>query len=207
MLNQKEALILLKKYSFKTPKTVLFKTHHLEDIDIKFPVALKVDSQDVVHKSDLGLVFLNIRNLDELNRHLKTSHTILKMHDVKEFNFVVQEMVKGQEIIIGMKRDDIFGPVILFGLGGVFVEVLKDVSMRIAPISRKDCLEMINEIKGKKLLEGFRNIKKINKEVLVDALMNLSKLARREKNIREIDFNPIMINDKEAIVVDARFIC
>jgi acyl-CoA synthetase (NDP forming) len=114
-------------------------------------------------------------------------------------------MVNGQEIIIGMKRDVIFGQVILFGLGGVFVEVLKDVSLRIAPLIIKDCRDMINEIKGKKILYGFRNIPKTNQLAIIDLLLKTSKLAINEKNIAELDFNPVMV-DKKAVVVDARII-
>jgi acyl-CoA synthetase (NDP forming) len=128
------------------------------------------------------------------------------MHNVKKYNFVVQEMIKGQEIIMGIKRDEIFGPVILFGLGGVLVEILKDVSMRIAPLSKRDCKEMIEEIKGSKLLDGYRNIKKVNKEKIIELLLNLSDLAVNEKEIEEIDFNPVIVNEKNAVVVDARII-
>jgi acyl-CoA synthetase (NDP forming) len=130
--------------------------------------------------------------------------TILKMHNIKNYNFIVQEMFKGQELIIGMKRDKTFGPVILLGLGGIFVEVIKDFSMRIAPLTKKDSYDMIEELKGKKLLEGYRGKKKISKDAIVDILMKLSNLSIKEKDISEIDFNPVMINDKEACVVDAR---
>jgi len=206
MLTQDKAIGLLKKYRIKTPKTLLFKQTELKKINIDFPVALKIDSSEIIHKSDLGLVFTNIKTIHELNRHLKTISTVLKMRNIKKYNFVVQEMIKGQEIIMGIKRDEIFGPVILFGLGGVLVEILKDVSMRIAPLSKKDCKEMIDEIKGSKLLDGYRNIKKVNKEEIIALLMKLSALAVNEKEIDEIDFNPVIVNEKNAIVVDARII-
>jgi len=206
MLTQEKAIGLLKKYKMKTPRTLLFKQTEIKKIKINFPVALKVDSSEIIHKSDLGLVFTNIKTIHELNRHMKTISIVLKMHNIKKYNYVVQEMIKGQEIIMGIKRDNIFGPVILFGLGGVLVEILKDVSMRVAPLSKRDCNEMIDEIKGSKLLDGYRNIKKVNKEEIIDLLMKLSDLAIKEKQIEEIDFNPVIVNERAAIVVDARII-
>lgn len=205
LVEQKKASELLRKYSIPQPKTIIFKEEFF-DKKINYPVVLKVDSPDIIHKSDFGVIFLNLKNQEELNRALKTEMTILKMHNIKNYKFIVQEMFKGQELIIGMKRDKTFGPVILLGLGGIFVEVLKDVSMRVAPVSKKDCYEMIDELKGKKLFEGYRNIEPINKESIVDILMKLSKLSISEKEIVEIDFNPVMINKTNACVVDARMI-
>ena len=103
-------------------------------------------------------------------------------------------------------RPEVFDTVIVFGLGGVFTEIIKDVSMRVAPLTIKDCYDMINEIKGKKIFEGYRNIKPIKKERIVEVLMNLSKFAMNEKHIKEIDFNPVIFNEKHITVVDARMI-
>lgn len=205
LLNQKRASDLLRKYSIELPKTIIFE-NPLFDKKINYPVVLKIDSPEIIHKSDFGVIFLDLKNQEEVNRALKTEITILKMHDIQDYKFIVQEMVKGQELIMGMKRDKTFGPVILLGLGGIFVEVLKDVSMRIAPLTKKDCYEMIDELKGKKLLEGFRNTKAVDITKIIDLLMKLSKLAMSEKNITEIDFNPVMVDDKKACVVDARMI-
>ena len=166
---------------------------------------MKIDSPEVTHKSDLGLVVTDIKSSSEAKQQLKLCEDKLKKYHINDYRFLLQKQIEGQEIIIGMKRDLIFGPAILFGLGGVFVEVLKDYSMRIAPLSRKDCLDMINEIKGKKIISGFRNIPAINKEKIISLLLKLSKLAMNEKDIMEIDFNPVMIN-RNAEVVDARII-
>lgn len=206
LIEQKEVLKLLKKYNLTYPKTLIFSESKLEDIKLKFPVALKVDSPQIIHKSDFGVVHINIKDMPELNRHLKTLSTLMKMHNITKYSFIVQEMVKGQELIIGMNRDKVFDTVIVFGLGGVFTEIIKDVSMRVAPLTIKDCYDMINEIKGKKIFEGYRNIKPIKKERIVEVLMNLSKFAMNEKHIKEIDFNPVIFNEKHITVVDARMI-
>ena len=204
LLQQKEVLILLQKYSILYPKTVIIKT--VSDIDkFSYPAVLKIDSPEVSHKSDLGLVITDIKNSSEAKQKLKLCEDKLKKYNINDYRFILQKQIEGQEIIIGMKRDPIFGPAILFGLGGVFVEVLKDYSMRIAPLSRKDCLDMINEIKGKKILSGFRNIPAVNKEKIISLLLKISKLAMNETEILEIDFNPVMIN-RNAEVVDARII-
>ena len=206
LIEQKEVLKLLRKYNLVYPKTLIFSESKLESIKLKFPVALKVDSSQIIHKSDFGVVHIGIKDLFELNRHLKTLSTLMKMHNITKYSFIVQEMVKGQELIIGMNRDEVFDTVIVFGLGGVFTEIIKDVSMRVAPLTKKDCYDMIDEIKGKKIFEGYRNIKPIKKERLVEVLMNLSKLAMNEKHFKEIDFNPVMFNEKHITVVDARMI-
>ncbi len=205
LISQKKAGELLRKFSISQPKTIIFKEPEFNK-KINYPVVLKVDSPEIIHKSDFGVIFLNLKNKDEVNRALKTEMTILKMHNIQNYDFIVQEMFKGQELIMGMKRDKTFGPVILLGLGGIFVEVIKDISMRIAPLAKKDCYEMIQELKGKNLLEGYRGKKEVSKDAIVDVLLKLSKLSLSEKNISEIDFNPVIVNEKEACVVDARMI-
>ena len=108
LINQHDSLKILKKYSIKYPKMVIFKDINFKSLKIKFPVALKVDSNDVIHKSDMKLVKVNIVSLNELKSHLKTFRTIIRMHNIKHYKFIVQEMVSGQEIIIGMKPQDSF---------------------------------------------------------------------------------------------------
>jgi len=204
LLEQNESIKLLKRYNIRTVKTQIF-TSFPKKISIPFPLALKIDSCEVIHKSDFGLVVINIKDLGELNSELNKFKRIIAKKKIKKYSFVIQEMLKGQELIMGMKRDEVFGPVILFGLGGVFVEVLKDISMRVAPITKKDATEMIREIKGHSLLKGYRNLPAVPIENLVEMLLNLSKLSINEKNISEIDFNPV-ISGKVLTVVDARII-
>ncbi len=207
LLNQKEALDILIKYNIAFPQTAIFLDRgDISNLKINYPVALKIDSPEIMHKSDMGGVFTDISSSVELWKKVEILEQRLKEKQIKEYKFVLQEMVKGTEFIIGMKSDKTFGKVIVFGLGGVFVEVLKDVSMRIAPLSIKDCKEMMDEIKGKKLLEGFRNNPAVNKEKIIELLLKVSQLSLKEKEISEIDFNPVIANEKTALVVDARII-
>jgi len=115
-------------------------------------------------------------------------------------------MFYGNEVAIGMNRDDQFGPTIMFGLGGIFIEILKDVSLRVAPINKNEALEMIKEIKGFKILDGARGNKKANINTLVDILVNVSNLSLKEEQIKSIDFNPVIVNESKALVADFRII-
>lgn len=205
-LSQKEVGKLLKKYRISMPETHILSSSHITGTGLKFPAVLKVDSPEVIHKSDMGLVFTGLRSIHDINSSLHTAQTILEMHRIKDYSFVLQETARGHEVIMGMKRDRAFGPVIIFGLGGIFVEVIKDVSMRIAPLTKEMAVEMIEEIKGAKILSGYRNTKPANKEKLAGLLVKLSELSIKEKHIQEIDFNPVIANEKEAVVVDARMI-
>jgi acyl-CoA synthetase (NDP forming) len=204
LLSQKSAMYLLNKYGLKYPKTDFFKL--VLPKNLQYPVALKVDSPQVIHKSDLGLVFTNICTENDLKHAILECKILLRKQGIKEYSFVAQEMINGTELIMGMKQDKIFGPVVLFGLGGIFVEILKDVSLRVAPLTRKDCHDMIQEIKSKELLQGYRNQPPVDKNLIVDSLLRLSKLSVSEKDLLEIDFNPIILNKKGAFVVDARVI-
>jgi len=116
-----------------------------------------------------------------------------------------QDYASGEEVILGAKMDDAFGPVVLFGMGGVFVELMKDVSFRVAPITRKDAREMIKEIKGYPLLTGFRGAKPVNLKVLEESLVNLSSLAYAER-IKELDINPFIVNSVSGRAVDIRIV-
>ncbi len=160
---------------------------------INYPVVLKVFSLKGVHKSKKGGVVVNIKNEKEL---IKAWNDLSK---VEKDGVLIQEMVFGKELIVGMKNDPQFGPVILFGLGGIFVEVLKDVSLRIAPVDKKEALEMIKETKAYGLLSGL----KLDK--LIEIIVSLSDLSLKE-GLKEVDFNPVIINEKQVLIVDARFL-
>jgi acetate---CoA ligase (ADP-forming) subunit beta len=191
-----EILRLFKKYNLDFIDSKIIKNE--KDLDnLKYPVVMKVASENVVHKSDVGGVIVGIKNIEEA----KESYEKLKKISDK---IVVQTMAKGKEVIIGMKRDDQFGPVIMFGLGGIFVELMKDVSFRICPVDKKNALEMIKEIKSSKILEGIRGDKPVNIDKLANIIVEISKLSIKE-DIEEIDLNPVMVNEKNAIIVDARF--
>jgi acetyl-CoA synthetase (ADP-forming) len=167
---------------------------------IGYPVALKIFGSQIFHKVDIGGVRTKINNQDELRKAF-SSLSVIKNID----GMIVQKMEFGQQVFIGMKRDNQFGPVLMFGLGGIFVEVLKDISFRICPVSEKEALSMIKEIKGYKILEGVRGKQGVNIKELTEMIVRVSRLALKETNIKEIDFNPVLANEKEIKAVDFKF--
>lgn len=175
---------------------------------IGFPVVLKIVSPDILHKTDIGAVKTGIENEQELEKSFQQILcSVKKKRPQAEIEGVlVQEQIQGTEVVIGMKKDRTFGPVLMFGLGGVLVEVLKDVAFRVAPITKTQGLEMIKEIKGFKVLKGFRGKKPVNLDTITEILVKVSNLSLKEKEIKEIDLNPVMVNEKRALVVDPRFL-
>jgi len=163
---------------------------------IGYPVVMKVVSEKISHKTEAGGVVVGIKNEVEA---LAASEKLLKLGKV-----MVQEMVSGIEVIIGSKKDPVFGPVIMFGLGGIFVELFKDVSFRVAPINKKEALEMMQETKGYKLLSGFRG-KKGDIEKVAESLVKISNYVYENK-IEELDVNPMIVRENDAIAVDARVV-
>ena len=177
---------------------------------IGYPVVLKVSSKKPLHKTDLGLVKLDIKDAKELEKAwseiIETAEKKIRQPAEKIEGILVQKELKGEEIMIGMKRDAQFGPVIMFGLGGIFVEALKDVSFRIAPVKKENAYRMMGEIKGHKVLQGLRGQKPVNLDKLAEIIVALSKLSLAEKKIKEIDLNPVIANERGAQVADARFL-
>jgi len=169
---------------------------------IGYPVVLKVLSPEVVHKSDRGGVKLNLKNASEVE--LAYKEIISAFADKKLIGVTVQEMVKpGLEAIVGVSRDPAFGPVLMFGLGGVFVEVLKDVSFKILPVTEADIEEMIKELRGYKLLQGYRG-EAVDIPALKELLLKVSDMVMENPEISELDLNPVFLYPKGAMAVDAR---
>jgi acetyl-CoA synthetase (ADP-forming) len=172
-----------------------------------FPVVAKIVSPDVIHKSDVGGVILNLEDEREVEGAFKKIRSICEASNYRFAGMLVEPMAPpGTETIIGGKRDPQFGPVLLFGLGGIFVEVFKDVSFRVAPIEREDALEMISELKALPLLRGIRGRKPSDIDALVDSLLRVSEMMMREERIKELDLNPTLAYEKGCRVVDARVI-
>jgi len=209
-ISQEKALRLLKKKRFPVVKSVFAKEKDIlkKAKKLSFPIVLKLISPDIVHKSDANIIFLNIENEEDLQKNCEKAIKNAKKfkRNAKIEGFLLQEMISGQEVIIGMKQDEQFGPVIMFGLGGIFVEVLKDVSFRVAPVEREIALEMVKEIKGYKILEGIRGKKKANIDEIINIIRKVSLLVEKDKKIQEIDFNPVIVNEKEAKIVDFRIL-
>lgn len=177
--------------------------------ELGYPVVLKVSSEDISHKSDSGGVKINL--LDSIS--VEKAHDEIMAScsayapDAKIEGVSVQRMArKGTEIIMGMTRDANFGPVIMFGLGGIFVEILKDVAFRIVPLDQRDAEQMISEIKGKKLLEGYRGQEPVDVACLQQMLVKLSDFVHTTPGIEEIDMNPVIAYRNDAVVVDARIV-
>ena len=174
-----------------------------------FPVVLKIASPDIVHKSDGGGVRLGLKTAsqvskayDDIMQAIRQKYPQARLHGV-----AVQKMARpGVEVIVGMSKDAQFGPVLMFGLGGILVEVLKDVSFRIVPLSRRDAAEMIREIKGYPLLEGYRGQEAVDISYLEELLLKVSDFVEKNPEIRELDLNPIFAYGDGAIAVDARVI-
>jgi acyl-CoA synthetase (NDP forming) len=178
-------------------------------VSIGFPIVLKIASPDIVHKSDAGGVKVGLKNKTEVEKAYSEIMKAAKQKfpKAKIEGAAVQKMARpGIEIIIGTFKDAQFGPVIMFGLGGIFVEVLKDVSFRIVPIERRDAAEMIKEIKGYPLLKGYRGTEPAHLPSLEDILMKVSNFIDKTREIKEIDLNPVIMYKDSAIAVDARIL-
>ena len=202
-LAENEVKDILKAYKINTTNYRLVnKIEDLDKIGLKFPVALKVCSNKILHKTDVGGVKLGIKDMNELKKSFKE----FRKKFPKENLLVDQMAEKGVEIIIGLVQDPTFGISIMCGIGGIFTELYKDVTFRIVPLEKNDAEQMVEEIKGKKLLEGFRNIQ-ANKQLVIDLIMKVSKIGEElNDHIDQMDLNPVFVYEKDICVVDAKLI-
>lgn len=176
---------------------------------IGFPVVLKIVSPDIIHKSDVGGVIINVKNEAEVRTaYRKILKKIKKLSpEAKIVGILVQKMApQSTEVIVGAIKDPQFGQTLMFGLGGIFVELLKDVTFRVAPITREDASEMIKKVKAFPLLNGYRNTPPADLNAIINVLLNASRLVMDHPEIKELDLNPIMAYETGAITVDARII-
>ncbi len=212
VLLEHEAKALIGDYGIPVTRVKVAKS---EDEAVEFareiglPVVLKIVSPDVLHKSDVGGVKVNLKTEEEVRRAYREiiENVKSKVPNARIVGILVQEFApSGVEVIIGLIRDPQFGPTVMFGLGGVFVEVFKDVSFRVAPLTERDAYEMIEEIKGKVLLEGYRGTQPADKKAIVDALIKVGQIGLEIPEIKEMDLNPIMAYPTGIKVVDARVI-
>ena len=205
----KEALDLIKCYGLAVPDYRLAKSME-EAVEawrsLNDPVVMKINRPHISHKTDVGAIRLNLNSKAEMKESFRD---LLSIAHGNELEVLIQPMAsKAQEIILGAKRDEIFGPVILFGLGGIFVETFKDVVWRVAPINREEARHMINQIKGRQILSGIRGEKPLDTNAIEDFLVRLSQLMLDFPQIREVDINPLMVfgEAQGALAVDARVI-
>ena len=177
--------------------------------EIGYPTVFKILSPDVIHKFDVGGVILDINSPEDAKIAYNQIIQNVKTHkpDAKINGILIQEMAPAStEVIVGAIKDPQFGPTIMFGLGGTFVEVMKDVSFRIAPITEEDAKEMITEIKAYPILQGYRGQSRRDLEEITKILLNTSRLVVDFLEIKELDLNPVMVYSKGAKTVDARII-
>ena len=174
------------------------------------PLALKVVSPDILHKSDAGGVKVGLKDAAEVEAAVRAMMKLPAIERARIDGFLLEEMAApGQEIVIGGLRDPQFGPLVMVGLGGVFIEVLADVSFRICPITRLDAAEMLDELKGAALLAGARGRKPVSRDAIVDALLKVGGaggLMMTHEDIAEADINPLIVSEHGAVAVDARFV-
>ena len=212
LLTEIESKELLKAAKIPVVETKLA-TSKTEAVELAkkmgFPVVMKIVSPDVAHKSDAGGVKLNIQNATQVGKAYSEILASVKKHNPKAkiVGLTVQKMAKqGIEVIIGMTKDAQFGPVIMFGLGGILVEVLKDVSFRIVPMTKRDAAEMITEIKGFPILKGYRGQDPADVPYLEELIVKVSDFVDKNPEIKELDLNPVFAYKSGALAVDARII-
>lgn len=211
-LTEEEASALLRKYGIPTVDGRLAKSRE-EAVqaaeELGYPVVLKIVSPDILHKTDAGGVLLGIEDGEGLRKGYREV-----LRNAREYKpeariqgvLVQKQAPRGREVIVGAVQDPQFEGVVMFGLGGVFVEVLKDVSFRIAPIDEKEALSMIEEIKGYPLLTGFRGEEKSDIEALAGIISAVSRMIMDERDIKEMDINPLLVYPRGALAVDVRMI-
>ncbi len=208
VLTEHESKKLLSKYGIAvTKESIAQNADEAYEIasQIGTPVAMKISSPDISHKSDVGGVELNIAASDAKATYDNIISRIKKVvPDARIEGILVQQMApRGHEMIVGIKKDAQFGHALMFGLGGIFVEVYKDVSFRVAPIGIKEARDMISEIKGYPILKGIRGRKPADIDAIARVLVSVSEMAQKE-NIIELDINPLIAGETQAIAVDAR---
>ncbi len=213
-LLEQEAYEILKAYNFPVVTSIMAENEvqAMEAAEkIGFPVVLKVASPDVLHKFDFGGVKLNLKTKTEVRKAFQEiqKNVLAKKPDAEIKGMIVEEMAaEGKEIILGMNRDPQFGPILMFGMGGIYVEALEDVSFRLAPIRELTAMMMITRTKTHKILEGFRGEKAYDIEAIADCLKRLSQLVTDFEDILELDINPLIVYEKGkgCAIVDARII-
>ena len=203
-LSEYESKQVLAEYQIPVTKEVLVddaKALARAGQEIGYPVVLKGCSSDIAHKTEKGLIRVDIRNEEEASSAFEE---IMGNMSGPEDAVLVQEMVKGQrELVIGLTRDAQFGPCVMFGLGGIFTEILKDISFRVAPLEKRDALDMMRDIKGHKILDAVRGMEAADLDILADILIKEGQIGLENEKVKEIDINPVIISGSNPVAVDA----
>jgi acyl-CoA synthetase (NDP forming) len=204
-LSEYDSKQLLRSYGFPVVREKLVQS---QDAAVKaaqeigFPLVLKGCSPAIAHKTEKKLIEVDLRTLEEV--HQAYERILERVGDTPLDGILVQEMVKGtRELVIGMIRDPQFGPCVMFGLGGIFTEVLKDVTFRVAPLEERDASEMVQEIKGAAILKAFRGMAAVDLELLHSMLVQMGKLGLEIEAVKEVDVNPLIVRGSRPVAVDA----
>ncbi len=204
VLSEHESKAVLRAYGIRvTKEREVYDESGLRDAlaEIGFPLVVKASDPSISHKTERGLVHVDIRSEQEA---LAAFSRIMDEANAGTVRVLVQEMIKGdRELVAGVTRDPQFGPCVMFGLGGIFTEILQDISFRVAPVDRSEALEMIREIRGRKILEGVRGMPAADLDQLADILIQLGQIGIERDEIKEIDINPIILSENGPVAVDA----
>lgn len=203
-LSEYESKQVLAFYQIPVTREILVKD--VKDLnkatqEIGYPLVIKGCSSMISHKTEKDLIKIDIRNNNEAGSAFEE---IITSMDSADKAVLVQELVKGKrELVVGMTRDAQFGPCVMFGLGGIFTEILKDISFRLAPMERRDAIEMMQEIKGHKILDAVRGMEAADLDILADMLINVGRIGVENDSVSEIDINPVVISGSKSVAVDA----
>ena len=205
---------ILAAYGIDVPRSVRIEgPEQLDDAfqELTAPLVLKVISPDILHKSEVGGVCLDLKDLGAVRTAMESMGENARADGYRIEGYLLEEMIRsGHAVVIGGIRDPSFGQLVMFGLGGVFVEVLRDVSFRICPIARRDAAEMIHELRGAPILAGARGGIAVRESILIDALMAVGGkdglLLELGDQLMELDINPVIVSATRAVAVDARFV-
>ncbi len=200
-MNEYEAKTLLKNVGIRVPNsTVVRSEEDLKNMNLRYPLVAKVLSDEILHKSDVGGVILRIQNEND------AIYAFKKIHEKFGTPVLFEEMIQGGvELIVGVTVDPSFGHAIMFGLGGIFTEIYKDVTFRVIPITKEDAEDMLEDIKGKKIIEGYRGIN-VKREKIIELLLKVSNLVEKEPDIVGMDLNPVLATENDVYVLDAKII-
>jgi len=203
-LSEHESKQILSLYDIPVTREIL--VEDIKDLsgavnEIGFPLVMKGSSSSITHKTEKGLIQVDIR--DEKEARAAFQDFMGKM-DGGGNGVLVQEMIKGQrELVVGLTRDPQFGPCVMFGLGGIFTEILKDIAFRVAPLEKRDALDMMQEIKGRKILESVRGMEAADLDFLSQILINVGRIGTENRQVKEIDINPLILTGARPVAVDA----
>ncbi|HLN36026.1 MAG TPA: acetate--CoA ligase family protein [Nitrososphaeraceae archaeon] len=210
IITEESAKSILSEYGIKVPEYSIVTSDSealVKSREIGFPLVAKIVSDQILHKTDVQGVKVGLQNEEETKEAFLDMHGRLsKEYDVK--GVLLEKMVpKGIELIVGLQNDPQFGPVIMLGLGGIYTELFKDISFRVLPITKEDALDMINDLKGNKILKGFRGSEPVDLDILCDAIVKIGNLGTdMAKYIDSVDFNPIIVYPQNYYVVDAKIL-